>query len=149
MKCEEECILESTLRCVNWFDCPERCVVVGIILARLFTRGENLKIVAICGSMKFENEMKKIAFDLETKHNMCVLQCVYNEEKSKLSEKEIAALNSAHFRKIELSDAIYLVNLNGYIGEQVKKEIDFAQTHGKKVIFHTDFYELTGNIFNS
>lgn len=103
-----------------------------------------MKTVTICGSMKFEKEMKEIAFDLETKHNMCVLQCVYNEEKSELSENEIAALNSAHFKKIELSDAIYVVNLNGYIGEQVKKEIGFAQTHGKEVIFHTDFCGLTG-----
>ncbi len=99
--------------------------------------------------MKFENEMKKIAFDLEIKHNMCVLQCVYNEEKSKLVGKEIAALNSAHFRKIELSDAIYVVNLNDYIGEQVKKEIDFSKTLGKEVIFHTDFCRLAGEKFNS
>ena len=107
-----------------------------------------MKIVTICGSMKFENEMKKIAFDLETKHNMCVLQCVYNEEKSELRKKEIAALNSSHFKKIELSDAIYVVNLNGYIGEQVKKEIDFAQTHGKEVIFHTNFCGLAGEKIN-
>lgn len=106
-----------------------------------------MKTITICGSMKFENEMKKIAFGLETKHNMCVLQCVYNEEKPELSENEIAALNSAHFKKIEFSDAIYVVNLNGYIGEQVKKEIDFAKSLGKEVIFHTDFCGLTGEKF--
>ncbi|MDO5773946.1 MAG: hypothetical protein Q4P16_06530 [Spirochaetales bacterium] len=107
-----------------------------------------MKTVTICGSMKFENEMKKITFNLEMKHNMCVLQCVYNDEKPELSENEIAALNSAHFKKIELSDAIYVVNLNGYIGEQVKMEIGFAQTHGKEVIFHTDFCGLPRNSFN-
>ena len=43
-----------------------------------------------------ENEMKKIAFILEMKHDMCVLQCVYNEDKLKLSEDEIIDLNAAH-----------------------------------------------------
>ena len=37
-----------------------------------------MKTVTICGSMKFETEMQRIAFLLETKHNMNVLQCVYN-----------------------------------------------------------------------
>ena len=43
------------------------------------------------------------------------------------------------FKKIEMSDAIYVVNIDGYIGEQVKKEIAFAQKLGKEVILHTDF----------
>lgn len=39
------------------------------------------EVVTICGSMRFENEIKRIAFILEAKHNMTVLQCVYNEDK--------------------------------------------------------------------
>ena len=101
-----------------------------------------MKIVAICGSMKFENEMKKIAFVLETKYDMCVLQCVYNEDKLELCENDIVALNSAHYKKIEISDAIYVVNINGYIGEQVKKEIELAERLGKEVIFHTQWTEI-------
>ena len=84
--------------------------------------------------------MKEIAFILETKYDMNVLQCVYNEGKLNLSKDEIIALNSAHFKKIELSDAIYVVNIQGYIGSQVKKKIEFSQTLGKEVIFHTEFF---------
>ena len=76
-----------------------------------------MKTIAICGSMKFENEMKRIAFRLETKYKMCVLQCVYNEDNEDLSIDEIAFLNKAHFRKIEISDAVYVVNINDYIGD--------------------------------
>ena len=39
--------------------------------------------------MKFENEMKQIAFQLETKYKMCALQCVYNEDDKELSTAEI------------------------------------------------------------
>lgn len=97
------------------------------------------EVVTICGSMRFENEMKRIAFILEAKHNMTVLQCVYNEDKLDITEEEIDILNRSHFKKIEMSDAIYVVNIDGYIGEQVKKEIAFAQKLGKEVILHTDF----------
>ena len=71
--------------------------------------------------MKFEKEMKQIAFQLETKYKMCVLQCVYNEDDKELSTAEIEFLNKSHFKKIEISDAVYIVNINEYIGEQVKK----------------------------
>lgn len=98
-----------------------------------------MKTVTICGSMKFEQEMKKIAFILETKYDMSVLQCAYNEKKVELSGREIEALGRAHLRKIEISDAIYVVDVNGYVGEQGKKEIAFAESMGKEVIFHTDF----------
>ncbi len=98
-----------------------------------------MKIVTICGSMKFENEMKRIAFQLETRYKMCVLQCVYNEDDKDLSDDEIEFLNSSHFKKIEISDAVYIININEYIGEQVKKEMAYAKKSGKEVILHTDF----------
>ena len=96
--------------------------------------------------MKFENEMKRIAFQLETKYKMCVLQCVYNEDNKDLSDNEIEFLNKAHYRKIEISDAIYIVNINEYIGEQVKKEIAYARKLGKEVILHTDFINNDNHI---
>lgn len=109
---------------------------VGVVIWEV----KSLEVVTICGSMRFANEMKKIALLLEKTHNMSVLQCVYNEEEIKLSDEEIKKLNEAHYRKIQIADAIYVVNLNGYIGEQVRREIAFAEKIGKKVIFHSNFY---------
>lgn len=37
-----------------------------------------MKIVTICGSMRFEKEMQKIASLLEMQNGWCVLQCVYS-----------------------------------------------------------------------
>lgn len=98
-----------------------------------------MKIVTICGSMKFEKEMQKIAFDLETRHNMVVLQCVYNNDNNQISEAEINALAKAHHRKIEISDAIYVVDIQGYIGNSVSEEIKFAEARGKEVILHSEY----------
>ena len=98
-----------------------------------------MKTVTMCGSMKFEKEMQRIAFLLETKHNLNVLQCVYNIDGLKISEEERGFLEKAHFRKIELSDAVYVVDIQGYIGNQVSKEIEYAKALGKEIILHSQY----------
>ena len=98
-----------------------------------------MKTVTICGSMKYEKEMLRIAFLLETKHDLNVLQCVYNIDNLDISEKERSFLENTHFRKIELSDAVYVVDIEGYIGNQVSKEIEFAKSRGKEIILHSEY----------
>ncbi len=98
-----------------------------------------MKTVTICGSMKFKNEMMKIAFLLEIDHHFNVLQCVYNTENRSISESEIKDLEAAHFKKIEISDAIYVLDINGYIGQQVTKEIEYAESLGKEIIYNSEF----------
>ena len=38
-----------------------------------------------------------------------------------------------HKRKIDLADAIYVINVDGYIGESTRSEIEYAQRNGKEV----------------
>ena len=47
------------------------------------------KIVTICGSMKFQSEMIKIASDLEIKYGWCIIQCVYDINPNTLSKEEL------------------------------------------------------------
>ena len=100
-----------------------------------------MKTITICGSMKYEKEMPQIALKLETKHGFNVLQCVYNFEKSELNPVEMEALKKAHYSKIDMSDAIYVVDIDGYIGSATKAEIKYANEHGKDVILYSN-YEL-------
>lgn len=91
------------------------------------------KIVTICGSMKFKDKMMDIAKDLEIKNKYIVIQCIYSNDK--FSEEEQLILANLHYEKIDISDAIYVVNVNGYIGNQTRKEIEDAKKTGKEVIF--------------
>ena len=79
-----------------------------------------MKTVTICASMKFEKEMQRIAFLLETKHDLNVLQCVYNTDNLEISEKERSFLKN--FRKIELSDAIYVVDIKDILAIRFQKK---------------------------
>ena len=95
-----------------------------------------MKVVTICGSLRFADQMKKIAIELETKKGYCVLQPIYNDKKKTESFSELETLYLNHNKKIELADAIYVVNINGYIGETTKNGIAFAKANGKEVIYH-------------
>ncbi len=91
------------------------------------------KVVTIRGSMKFMKEMIDISAELEIKYGYIVIQCVYCDKDFSDSEKKI--LGDIHYRKIEISDAIFVVNVSGYIGESVKKEIEYAKKLGKEIMY--------------
>ena len=95
----------------------------------------NYKIVTICGSMKFRNEMMMISEKLELKQRYIVIQCIYGDSSREYNESEMEILSKLHFEKIKISDAIYVVNVNGYIGEATKKEIEFAKSLNKEILY--------------
>ena len=98
-----------------------------------------MKTVTVCGSMRFAESMKNIAFELETRHNINVIQCIYNESEKIITESEKENIVKAHYRKIDISDAIYVVDIDRYIGQSVKEEIEYAKSKGKEIIYHSKF----------
>lgn len=91
-----------------------------------------MKTCTICGSMRFEKEMMEIAYDLEAHKGYNILQCVYCNKTTAPTEQELAQLAEAHYKKIDLSDGIHVVNMDGCIGEAVKNEIAYALKHNKE-----------------
>lgn len=93
--------------------------------------------------MKFAEDMKKIAYDLEISKGYNILQCVYCEDNIVPTEDELLKLEDAHYRKIDLSDGIYVVNMDGYIGTSVKKEIEYID---KESVFIADLKKFLDRI---
>ena len=94
------------------------------------------KVVTICGSMRYAKNMQKIASDLEKQHGWCVIQCVYDIDKNTTTEAEMENIVNAHWKKIDISDAVYVVNIDGYIGSSTTNEINYAKAKGKEIIYH-------------
>lgn len=95
-----------------------------------------MKTYTICGSMRYEKEMRKIAYFLESQKGYNILQCTYDDMDFKADGNTIKKLEEAHYQKIILSDGIYVVNIDGYIGGSVKEEIEFAKEHKKEILYH-------------
>ena len=97
-----------------------------------------MKVITLCGSLKFKEEMIIIAEKMALKGN-CILTPVYpTSEKYERTEKQLSMLKEEHFKKIELSDSILVVNVNGYIGNSTKLEIEYAKKLGKEIMYYTD-----------
>ena len=101
-----------------------------------------MKTVTICGSMKFQQEMKVISWTLESDYGFNVLQCVYNENNNLITEYQLKNMKQAHFLKIDLSESIYVIDMNDYIGESVQEEIIYAQSKGKEILYHSTFLDI-------
>jgi hypothetical protein len=44
-------------------------------------------------------------------------------------------LDDMHKRKIDMADAIYVINVGGYIGSSTRSEIEYAKATGKEVLY--------------
>ena len=97
-----------------------------------------MKIITLCGSLKFKKEMMIIAEKMALEGN-CIITPVYPTlDNYERTEEQLEKLKKAHFKKIELSDSILVVNVNGYIGYSTKLEIEYAKKLGKEIIYYTD-----------
>lgn len=98
-----------------------------------------MKIITICGSMRFKQEMIEISEKMELQGN-CMLMPIYStkSDKDAYTEDEVLTLNKMHKEKIKLSDAILVINVNNYIGSSTKSEIEFAKSLNKEIIYYTD-----------
>ena len=97
-----------------------------------------MKIITLCGSLKFQKEMMTIAEKMALEGN-CILTPTYPViENLEIKKAQIAMLKDAHFKRIELSDAILVVNVNNYIGESTNLEVEYAKKLEKEIIYYTD-----------
>ena len=100
-----------------------------------------MKIITLWGSLKFQKEMTTVAEKMALE-GYCILTPVYPVlENMKATEEQLIKLKEAHFKRIELSDIILVVNINNYIGESTNLEIDYAKKLGKEIIYYTDLIE--------
>lgn len=67
----------------------------------------DIKVITLCGSMRFSEEMMKIALDLELTNNYAVIQCVYDNNETNYERLDSEKLAKIHKKKIDISDAIY------------------------------------------
>jgi hypothetical protein len=93
-------------------------------------------VVTVCGSMRFfYPHMLRAAEDLSMRGYIVLMPFVTFAAAGQDSEEK-DALDMMHLRKIDLSDEIYVVNIDGYIGKSTAREIEYARLHDKTVIYH-------------
>lgn len=93
------------------------------------------KVVAVCGSYKFWDKIQEVSERLELEKGYAVIGIVPHVLNRELTQNEKNLLGELHLSKIDLSDAVFVVNVGGYIGESVRKEIEYARAKGKEILY--------------
>lgn len=101
-----------------------------------FIKGPRRKIITICGDYKYKDKMMDIYKELTLQGNIVFLDTLFiDNDADTLDRIDIIEINKIQKDKILLSDAIYVVNINNYIGESTKLEIEYAKEHNKEIIY--------------
>jgi hypothetical protein len=102
-------------------------------------------IITLCGSTRFYADFKEANLRL-TLNDYIVLSIGVDTR----SDKDIPELNDPHTsivlkerldrlhkEKIDMSDAIMVIDIDGYVGESTRSEIKHAYLKGKKIYSYT------------
>lgn len=97
-----------------------------------------MKVITLCGSTKFKREFEQANRYLTLKGNIVISLAFFEQSEGIEITKEQAALfGKIHFRKIDMSDEIFVIDVGGYIGSSTRKEIEYAIENGKIVKFYS------------
>jgi|GEM_PF-129301 len=99
-------------------------------------------VITLCGSTRFKNEFMEAQKRLTLEGNIVISVGLFGHsgdaevwdgmDEGTLSQTK-KMLDDMHKRKIDMADSIYVINVDGYIGESTRSEIEYAKAHGKEV----------------
>lgn len=105
---------------------------------------KNYPVITLCGSTRFKQQFMEAQKKLTLDGNIVISVGLFghsgdDEVWEQMDEgtltKTKAMLDNMHKRKIDMSDEIFVINVDGYIGESTKSEIEYAKINGKKISY--------------
>jgi len=93
-----------------------------------------VKVITLCGSTKFKKQFEQANAYL-TLQGHIVLSLAFFEQSEgfSITSEQADLFAKIHFRKIDMSDEIFVIDVDRYIGSSTKKEIEYAQLSEKRV----------------
>src|SRR6266568_2334535 len=94
-------------------------------------------VVCLCGSTRFGEAYQEmnlretlagnivLSIGINTKSDADLIKAGWKIDKE--------ALDTLHLHKIDLADEVFILNVDGYIGESTRREVDYAIRQGKRI----------------
>lgn len=93
-----------------------------------------MKVITLCGSTKFKKQFEQANTYLTLQGNIVMSVAFFeHSEGIAITNEQADLLKDIHFRKIDMSDEIFVIDVDGYIGSSTRKEIAYAKEQGKVV----------------
>ena len=96
------------------------------------------EIITLCGSTRFMKEFKEVERALTFEGKIPLPPAIYGKaEKVEYSEELAKNLFDSHLDKIRISDGIFVIDIDGRLGDSTKKEVEFAEKNGKFIRYYS------------
>lgn len=94
-------------------------------------------VITLCGSTKFKEDFIRVQKELTLKGNIILTVGLFGHsgDDEVWSPKVKELMDDMHKRRILMSDEIYVINKNNYIGQSTRSEIEFAKKYNKKITY--------------
>ncbi len=98
------------------------------------------KVITLCGSTRFKDQFLEAQKRLTLDGNIVISVGLFGHsgDDEVWTEGTKEMLDDMHKRKIDMADAIYVINVGGYIGSSTRSEIEYAKANGKEVRYLED-----------
>lgn len=97
-----------------------------------------MRVITLCGSTKFKDEFEQANRYLTLKGNIVFSLAFFEQSDGiEITNEQSELFGEIHFRKIDMSDEIFVIDVGGYIGSSTRKEIEYANENGKIVKFYS------------
>lgn len=95
------------------------------------------KVITLCGSTRFKDAFLREQKRLTLEGNIVISVGLFGHsgDDEVWTEGTKEMLDDMHFRKIDMADEIFVINVGRYIGESTRAEIEYAKKTGKTVRF--------------
>ena len=94
-------------------------------------------VITLCGSTRFKEQYLEAQKRLTLDGNIVISVGLFGHsgDDEVWTEGTKEMLDDMHKRKIDMADAIYVINVDGYIGDSTRSEIEYAKANGKKIMY--------------
>ena len=117
---------------------------IPLLIENFYKIKSGYRVITLCGSTRFKDAFMEAQKRLTLEGNIVISVGLFghsgdNEVWDGMDEGTLSKtkemLDDMHKRKIDMADAIYVINVGGYIGESTKSEIEYAKQHGKDILY--------------
>ena len=93
------------------------------------------KVITLCGSTRFKEEFLEAQKRLTLEGNVVITVGLFGHSGDDVvwTEGVKDMLDRQHLAKIDLADEIFVINVDGYIGDSTRREIAYAEFKGKTI----------------
>jgi uncharacterized protein YkuJ len=107
-----------------------------------------MKVITLCGSTKFKDQFEQTNAFLTLQGNIVISVAFFEQSEGfEITKEQAELLGNIHFRKIDISDEIFVIDVDGYIGDSTRKEIEYAGMKGKTIRYYSNG-EIPINVFS-